>query len=172
MASATVEETTMTRAEVSPEIIAQAEKLGYRIAHINEPPMYVDEPFIIKSSFSPFALRSSFVFGPFATREEASQHLPELIRCHLRAMKLTENHSVRLLSARPGQREKGWWIERFDDEPVGPFENPTAALDEAEHLAAGARGVREGMIEHARQEHIQAIQIPPSFAGIDLDNKE
>jgi DNA replication protein DnaC len=160
---------TVTPAEVSQEIIAQAEKLGYRIAHTNEPRMYVDEPLFIKGSFSPFALRSSFVFGPFGTREEANQYLPEIVRCHLRAEKLTENHSVRH-RANVGRRKSEWWVERFGGEPVGPFEDPAAALDEAERLADEARRVREGMIEHARQEHIQAIQIPPSFAGIDLDN--
>ncbi|MFY9560124.1 MAG: hypothetical protein WAQ52_07810 [Terriglobales bacterium] len=163
MASATVEETTVTPVEVTPEIIAQAEKLGYRIAHANEPRMYAEEPFFIKSRFSPFALQSSFVFGPFATREAANQHLPELVRCHPRAEKLTQNYNIFL-------RKEKWWVGHPSEQGAGPFENPTAALDEAERLADEVRKVREGMIEHARQEFVQAAHIPPAFAGIDLEN--
>jgi hypothetical protein len=112
---------------------------------------------------SPFAKRSYFLFGPFATMEEAHQHFPEIVRCHLRAEKLTQNYSIVV-------SKKEWFVVHPSEQGAGPFDNPTAAVDEAERLADEARRVREGMIEYARQEHVQAIQIPPSFAGINLDN--
>jgi hypothetical protein len=161
---ATVEEKTITPVEVSPEIIAQAAKLGYSVGDINHPPGASDHLYIkAREGRSPFALRSWFVFGPFATREEAHQHLPELMRCHPRAEKLTQNYRIVV-------EEKTWLVVHPSEQGAGPFDNPTAALDEAERLADEARRVREGMIEHARQEHVQAIQIPPAFAGINMDN--
>jgi hypothetical protein len=155
-----------TPVEVTPEIIAQAEKLGYRVGYINHPPSPFDHLFIMaRPLHSPLAIGSAFQLGPFETEEAATQHLPEIVRCHARAQKLTENYTI-------GVRENGWMVFHPSEPSAGPFDNPTAALDEAERLADKARRIYEGRIAYARQEHLRAAHIPPAFAGIDLGNLE
>jgi DNA replication protein DnaC len=167
-----------TPREVTQDIRAQAKAEGYRIEQkvtvmtTTGAQMYPyedpDRPWYVRapSGRTPFTYEcpKDLWFGPFASEEEAANDLPRILRLHARAEQLEEGYCVR-----NGERNQ-WRVGRAKECVAGPFDNPEAAMDEAERLARKSVETRERMAAHKREQQIERCQIPAQFSGITLDN--
>ena len=174
-AIASVEEKTVRPEGVAEDLREQAEAAGYRVAQqlpaafqmyqCEDPnrPWHI-QALAGKTPFT-YGCVNDFWFGTFATKEEAeTEGLSDILHIHGRAEQLEENYFIRQ------EDNKLWRVGRATKFVAGPFDNPTAALDEAERLARQSVEDRKRMAAHKQARQLELCRIPAAFCEITLDS--